>query len=66
MIRLYETIGRNVAAANIQWFQIMRNFGEQYNYPSNRRKLDDTDTTKISKVIPIINCNEAFGDHIHF
>ena len=38
LIQLYETIGRNMTAANIQWFLMKKNFGEQYKSLTNCRK----------------------------
>ena len=53
LIRFYETIGRHLTAANIQWVSIMRNFGEQCKSLTNLIKEDDTYKTKIYKALPI-------------
>ena len=41
LIRYYETVGRNVTAANLQWTPIMRNFGEQWKALMDRKEEDN-------------------------
>ena len=65
LVRFYGIIGRPPTATNIQWTPNMRNFGEQWKDPMERRQDNDPETPKISKALPIIRWTEAFRDHLH-
>ena len=62
LIRYYETVGRDLTAANIQWNQVMRNFEIHWNALKERNDEDDPDVLKITKALPIIKWTEVFQD----
>ena len=64
LIRYYETVGRNVTAANLQWTPIMRNFGEQWKALMDRKEEDEPDTPVISKELPVMQWVESFRDYL--
>ena len=64
LVRFYDTIGRTITAANIQWNPIMRNFEEQWKVLEDKKDEGDPDTPVISKSLPIIKWTEAFRDHL--
>ena len=53
-IRYYQTVGRDLSAANIQWNQAMSNFEIQWKVLKDRKDEDDPDVPKITKALPII------------
>ena len=65
LVRFYDTIGRNITAANIAWNPIMRNFQEQWKALEERREEGDPETPIVSKSLPIIKWTESFQDHLH-
>ena len=54
LIRYYQTVGRDLTAANLQWNQEMSNFGIQWKALKERKDEDDPDVPKITKALPII------------
>ena len=60
LIRYYQAVGRDLAAANIQWNEVMSNFEIQWKVLKERKDEDDPDVPKISKSLPIIKWTEAF------
>ena len=60
LIRYYQTVGRDLTAANIQWNQLMSNFEIQWKALKERKDEDDPDVPKITKALPIIKWTEAF------
>lgn len=64
LVKYYNTVGRNLTAANLQWFPIMKNFSEQWTSLEERKEEDDPETPTISKELPIMKWVEAFEDHL--
>ena len=65
LIRYYQTVGRDLTAANIQWNQVMSNFEIQWKALEERKDEDDPDVPKIAKALPIIKWTEAFQDFLN-
>ena len=65
LVRFYQTVGRDLTAANIQWNQVMSNFEIQWKALKNRKDEDDPDVPKIAKALPIIKWTEAFQDFLN-
>ena len=65
LIRFYQTVGRDLTAANIQWNQVMSNFEIQWKALKDRKDQDDPDVPKITKALPIIKWTEAFQDFLN-
>ena len=65
LIRYYQTVGRDLTAANIQWNQVMSNFEIQWKALKERKDKDDPDVPKITKALPIIKWIEAFQDFLN-
>jgi hypothetical protein len=63
LLRFYETIGRVVTAANVQWDTIGRNFQEQWKAIKESKKETQPEVPTITKALPIIRWIEAFQDH---
>ena len=62
LIRYYQTVGRDLTAADIQWNQVMSNFEIQWKALKERKDEDDPDVPKITKALSIIKWTEAFQD----
>ena len=65
LVRFYQTVGRDLTAANIQWNQVMSNFEIQWKVLKDRKDEDDPDVPTITKALPIIKWTEAFQDFLH-
>ena len=65
LVRYYQTVGRDLTAANIQWNQVMSNFEIQWKGLKDRKDEDGPDVPKITKALPIIKWTEAFQDFLH-
>lgn len=63
LVRFYQTVGREITAANIRWTHVMRNFEIEYKALKDRKDEDDPDVPKITKALPIIKWTEAFHDY---
>ena len=61
----YQTVGRDLTAANIQWNQVMSSFEIQWKALKERKDEDDPDLPKISKALPIIKWTEVFQDFLN-
>ena len=64
LVKYYTTVGRPLTAANIQWFNVMKNFAEQWQSLEERKEEDDPKTPTITKELPIMKWVEAFEDHL--
>ena len=64
LVKYYDTVGRTLTAANLQWFPIMKNFSEQWTSLEERKDEDDPETPTITKELPIMKWVEAFEDHL--
>ena len=66
LIKYYQTVGRDLAASNIQWNQVMSNFEIQWWKALKERKdEDDPEVPKITKALPILKWTEAFQDFLN-
>ena len=65
LIRYYQTVGRDLTAANIQWNQVMSNFEIHWKALKERKDEDDPDVPKVTKALPIIKWTEAFQDFLN-
>ena len=65
LVRYYQTVGRDLTAANIQWNQVMSNLEIQWKALKDREDEDDPDVPKTTKALPIIKWTEAFQDFLH-
>ena len=65
MVRFYQTVGRDITAANIQWNQVMSNFEIQWKTLKDRKDEDDPDVPKIANALPIIKWTEAFPNFLN-
>ena len=65
LIRYYQTVGRDLNAANIQWNQVMSDFEIQWKTIKERKDEDDPDVPKITKALPNIKWTEAFQDFLN-
>ena len=65
LVRFYQTVGRDLTAANIQWNQVMSNFEIQWKALKDRKDEDDPDVPKITKALPIIKWTEAVQDFLN-
>jgi hypothetical protein len=65
LVRYYETTGRALTAANLQWTSMMKNFEIQRKAPMDKKDRDEPKTPKISKSLNIMKWSEAFCDILH-
>ena len=65
LVRFYQTVGRDLTAANIQWNQVMSNFEIQWKALKDRKDEDDPDLPTITKALPIIKWTDTFQDFLH-
>ena len=65
LVRYYQTVGRELTSANIQWNQVMSNFEIQWKALKEKKDEDDPDVPTITKALPIIKWTEAFQDFLH-
>jgi hypothetical protein len=65
LIRYYDTVGRSLTAANLQWTSVMSNFEIQWKALEDKKYLDEPEVPKITKALPIIKWTEAFRDYLH-
>jgi hypothetical protein len=64
LVRYYNTVGRPITAANMQWDTVMRNFEIQWKALKDRKDDEEPDVPKISKALPVIKWTEAFEDYL--
>ena len=60
LVRYYQTVGRELTSANIQWNHVMSNFEIQWKALKEKKDEDDPDVPTITKALPIIKWTEAF------
>ena len=65
LVRFYQTVGRDLTAANTQRNQVMSNFEIQWKALKDRKDEDDPAVPKITKALPIIKWTEAFQDFLN-
>ena len=64
LVRYYDTVGRTITAANMQWNTVMKNFEVQWKALKDRKDDEEPDVPTISKALPIIKWTEAFEDYL--
>ena len=64
LVRYYDTVGRTITAANMQWNTVMKNFEVQWKALKDRKDDEEPDVPMISKALPIIKWTEAFEDYL--
>ena len=62
LVSFYQTVGRDLAAANIHWNQVRSNFEIQWKALKDRKDEDDPDVPKITKALTIIKWTRGFQD----
>lgn len=65
LVQFYETVGRPLTAANMQWVPIIKNFSEHWKALEDRATDTDPETPKISKALPVTKWTEAFSDFLN-
>ena len=65
LVKYYTIVGCDLAAANLQWSTVMKNFEIQWTVLKERKGDDSPDVPKISKVLPVIKWMEAFQDFLN-
>ena len=65
LVWYYNTMGRDLTAANMRWNNVLKNFEIQWKALMTKRDGDTPEVPKISKSLPIIRWTEAFQDHLH-
>jgi hypothetical protein len=65
LVKYYNTVGRPLTAANLQWDRTMRNFKEQYKTLQDKKEADPPDVPTITKALPIIKWTESMLDYLH-
>ena len=65
LVRYYETVGRNITVANIQWNTVMKNFEVQWKALTSKKEEDEPETPKITKGLNVMKWSESFRDHLH-
>lgn len=63
-VRYYETIGRELTAANMHFQNVLRNFGEQWEAILKKETEDEGDVPKITRSLPIVRWTESFEDYL--
>jgi hypothetical protein len=64
LVKYYNTTGRDLTAANIQWTSVMRNFETQWKALKAKKDDDTPDVPKITRSLPVIKWTEAFQDFL--
>ena len=65
LLKYYETTGREVTVANIQWNTVIKNFDIQWQALKTKQDEDAPDVPKISKSLPVIKWTESFQDFLN-
>ena len=65
LVNYYRTVSRELAAANLQWNTVMKNFDIQSTALKAKKGEDSPETPKIYKVLPVIKWTEAFQDFLN-
>ena len=65
LVKYYETVGRDISAANMKWDPVMKTFIEHWEALVDRKKEDTPNIPKITKNLAITKWSEAFLDFLH-
>ena len=65
LVKYYETVGRPLTAANLQWTPVMKNFSVQWKALTDKKDEDLPETPKISRGLNVMKWSEAFMDYLH-
>ena len=64
LVKFYNTVGRDLTAANIQWDPVGKNFKHQWNALKGLKDKDAPDIPKITRSLTIMKWTEAFSDFL--
>jgi hypothetical protein len=64
LVRFYQTINRDLTAANIRWNHVAKNFEEQWKVLKDRKDADGPEVPKISKTLPVMKWTKSFPDFL--
>jgi hypothetical protein len=65
LVRYYETVGRALTAANLQWTSVTKNFEIQWKALMDKKGKDEPEMPKISESLNIMKWSEAFRNILH-
>jgi hypothetical protein len=65
LVRYYETVGCDLAAANMRWNPTIKTFNEHWKSLVERKKEDRPETPKITRGLPVVKWTEAFRDFLN-
>jgi hypothetical protein len=65
LVRYYETVGRDLTAANMRWNPTIKLFNEHWKSLVERKKDDRPETPKITRGLPVVKWTEAFRDFLN-
>lgn len=65
LVRYYIATGRAPTAGNMQWTNVIKNFEIQWRALKEKKKLEPTETPKITKALPIMKWTEVFPDFLN-
>ena len=65
IVRYYENVGRPLAAANLRWNTVIKNFEIQWKALKDKKDGDEPETPKIAKGLNIMKWSESFLDILH-
>ena len=64
IVRYYETVGRELTAANLQWHSVIKNFDVHWKALKARKSDENPDVPKITKSLVVTQWSEAFVDFL--
>ena len=66
LLRFYETVSRDITAANLQWTPCIKIFAIHWQSLKDRKKNDDVpEVPKITKTLIVTKWTESFADFLH-
>ena len=64
LVRFYDTVGRELTAANLKWNEVGKHFEEQWKTLKEKKSNDDPEVPKITKTLPVIKWTESFPEFL--
>ena len=64
LVRYYDTVGRPITAANMQWNPIIKSFNEHWKALEDRKDGDSPTVPKISRGLSVVKWSESFYDYL--